>query len=90
MIDKKLCDDVDINREEQYVFRERIFELKEFQFKNFGTLLSQMNEWMNAWMNGKKLIKRWDSEHELFYDDIFNHFYAVRHGSYRIRWNNAK
>ena len=44
MIDKKLCDDVDINREEQYVFRERIFELKEFQFKNFGTLLSQMNE----------------------------------------------
>ena len=25
-----------------------------------------------------------------FYDDIFNHFYAVRPGSYRIRWNNAK
>jgi len=26
----------------------------------------------------KKLIRRWDSERELFYDDIFNHFYAVR------------
>jgi len=21
---------------------------------------------------------------------IFNHFYAVRHESYQIRWNNAK
>jgi len=25
-----------------------------------------------------------------FSDDIFNHFYAVRPGSYRIRWNDAK
>jgi len=25
-----------------------------------------------------------------FYDDIFNHVYAVRPGSYRICWNNAK
>jgi len=25
-----------------------------------------------------------------FQDDIFSHFYAVRPGSYRIRWNNAK
>jgi len=25
-----------------------------------------------------------------FYGDIFNHFYAVRPGSYWIRWNNAK
>ena len=38
----------------------------------------------------KKLIRRWDNECELFYYDIFNHFYAVRPGSYRIRWNNAK
>jgi len=37
----------------------------------------------------KKLIRRWDSERELFYDDIFNHFYSMRPGSYRIRWNNA-
>jgi len=33
----------------------------------------------------KKLIMRRDSEHELFYEDIFNHFYAVRPGSHRIR-----
>ena len=32
-------------------------------------------------INNKKLIRRWDSERELFYDDIFNHFYAVRPGS---------
>jgi len=38
----------------------------------------------------KKLIRRWDSKCELFYDDIFNHFYAVRPGSYRIQWHNAK
>jgi len=25
-----------------------------------------------------------------FYDDIVNHFYALRPGSFRIRWNNAK
>jgi len=25
-----------------------------------------------------------------FYDDIFNHFYAVRPECYRFRWNNAK
>jgi len=25
-----------------------------------------------------------------FYDDIYNQFYAVRPGSYRIWWNNAK
>jgi len=24
------------------------------------------------------------------YDDTFNDIYAVRPGSYRIRWNNAK
>jgi len=41
------------------------------------------------------LIRRWDSERELFYDDIFNSIYAVRRapgtsGSCRIRWNNAK
>ena len=40
--------------------------------------------------DNKKLTRRWDSERELFYDDIFNHFYAVRLGSYWIRWNNAK
>jgi len=34
--------------------------------------------------------RRWDSERKLLYDDTFNHFYAVRSGSYRIRWNNAK
>jgi len=38
----------------------------------------------------KKLTRRWDSERELSYDDIFNHFYAVRTGSYRIPWNNVK
>ena len=38
----------------------------------------------------KKLIRRWDSERELFHDGIFNHFYALRPGSYRIRWNNEK
>ena len=26
----------------------------------------------------KKLIRRGDSERELFYDEIFNHFYVVR------------
>ena len=40
-------------------------------------------------MSYKKLIRRWDSEREVFYDDIFNHFYAVRPGRYRTRWNNA-
>jgi len=25
-----------------------------------------------------------------FYDDIFNHFFAMCRGSYRIQWNNAK
>ena len=40
--------------------------------------------------NNKKLISRWDSERERFYDNNFNHFYAVRPGSYRIRWNNVK
>jgi len=25
-----------------------------------------------------------------FYDNIFNHFHAVRPRSYRIRWNNSK
>jgi len=25
-----------------------------------------------------------------FYDDVFNHFYAVRPGSYRIWWNNSE
>jgi len=25
-----------------------------------------------------------------FFYNIFNHFYAVRPGSYWIRWNNAK
>jgi len=35
-------------------------------------------------------MRRRYSERELFYVDIFNHFYAVRPGSYRIRWNNAK
>jgi len=38
----------------------------------------------------KKLIRRWDSERKLFYGVIFNRFYAVRPGSCRIRWNNAK
>jgi len=26
--------------------------------------------------HNKKLIRRWNSERELFYDDIFNDFYA--------------
>ena len=38
----------------------------------------------------KKLVRRWDSERERFYDNIFNHFYAVRPGSYLSQWNNAK
>ena len=32
-------------------------------------------------MRHKKLIRRWDNERELFYDDMFNHFYAVRTGA---------
>jgi len=35
-------------------------------------------------------MSRWHSEREHYYDNIFNHFYAVRPESYRIRWNNAK
>jgi len=38
-----------------------------------------------AYNNKKRIIMRWDSERELFYDYIFNHFYAVCPGSYRIR-----
>jgi len=26
----------------------------------------------------KKLFRTWYSEHEIFYNDIFDHFYAVR------------
>jgi len=40
--------------------------------------------------NNNKLNRRWDSERELFKDDIFYHFYAASPGSKRIRWNNAK
>jgi len=40
------------------------------------------------------LKTRNSSGHEIanviFNGDIFNHFYAVRPGSYRIRWNTAK
>ena len=39
-------------------------------------------------LHDKKPIVRWDSERELFYDDIFNHFYEVRPGNYEIRWSN--
>ena len=38
----------------------------------------------------KKLIRRWDSEPEVLYDNILNHFYAVRPRIYWIQWNNAK
>ena len=38
----------------------------------------------------KKHTTRWNSEREVFYYDILNHFYTVLPGSYRIRWNNAK
>ena len=38
----------------------------------------------------QKLIRRWDGERELYYYDIFNHIYAMRPVSYRIRLNNAK
>jgi len=38
-------------------------------------------------ITNKKLSTRWDSKREIY--DIFN-FYAMRLGSDRIRWNNAK
>jgi len=47
----------------------------------------------------QELIRRWDSERELFatflslqvyVPCIFEHFYTVRRESYRIRWNNAE
>jgi len=28
--------------------------------------------------------------YHLMFTYIFNHFYAMRPGSYRVRWNNAK
>jgi len=43
-----------------------------------------------AYANENKKLIRWDRVRELFYDDIFNWFYPVRPGNYRIRWNNAK